>query len=70
MFLLLLDPLKEKRDILKIKTASYGDAVYRYIRKSMRQEKHQQYELVFINGLLSDSKEKEVSIYYFQHIYR
>ena len=64
IFLLLLDPLKEKRDILKIKTTLCGDAVHRYIRKSVRQEKHQQYELVFINGLLSDSKEKEVSMHY------
>ena len=63
MFLLLLDPLKEKRDILKIKTTSCGNAVHRYIRRSVRQETHWQYELVFINGLISDSKEKDVSIY-------
>ena len=62
IFLLLLDPLKEKRDIMKIKTTSCGNAVHRYIRKSVRQETHQQYELVFINGLLSDGKEREVSI--------
>ena len=63
MFLLLLDPLKEKNDILKIKTSSCGNAVHRYMRKSIRQETHHQYELVFVNGLLSDSKEREVGYY-------
>ena len=61
MFLLLLDPLKEKRDIMKIKTTSCGNAVHRYTRKGVRQETHQQYELVFINGVLSNSKEREVN---------
>ena len=63
MFLLLLDPLKEKRDIMKIKTTtSCGNALHRYMRRSVQQETHQQYELVFINGVISDSKEREVSI--------
>lgn len=61
MFLLLLDPLKEKRDIVKIKTTPCGSAVQRYIRRNVRQETHRQYELVFINGLFSGGKEKEVS---------
>ena len=60
MFLLLLDPLKKKRDIMKVKTTSCGNAVHRYMRKSVQQETHQQYELVFINGILSNSKEREV----------
>ena len=51
MFLLLLDPLKEKRDIMKVKTTSCGNAVHRYMKRSVQQEAHQQYELVFINGV-------------------
>ena len=61
IFLLLLDSLKDKKDILKIKSSSCGNAVHRYMRRSVRQETHHQYELVFINGLLLDAKEKEVS---------
>ena len=61
MFLLLLDPLKDKRDMLKIKSTSCGNAIQRYLRRSVQQETHRQYELVFINGLLLDAKEREVS---------
>ena len=35
MFLLLLDPLKEKRDIQKVMITSCGSIIQRYIRKSV-----------------------------------
>ena len=61
MFLLLFDPLKQKRFMLKVFTPSRGTAIQRNMRRSIPQEKHDQYEIVFVDGLLS-SEEREVSV--------
>jgi len=61
MFLLLLDPLKQKKFMLKIFTSSRGIAIQRNMRRSVPQETHKQYEIVFVNGLLT-SEQRDVSL--------
>jgi len=61
MFLLFLDPLKQKKFMLKIFTPSRGTAIQRNMRRSVPQETHKQYEIVFVDGLLS-SEQREVRV--------
>ena len=61
MFLLLLDPLKQKKFMLKIFTSSCGTAIQRNMRRSVPQETHEQYEIVFVDGLLT-REQRDVSL--------
>ena len=58
MFLLLLDPLKQKKFMLKIFTQSCGTTIQRNMRRSIPQETREQYEIVFVDGLLSKEEKK------------
>jgi len=63
MFLLLLDPLKQKKFMLKIFTQSCGATIQRNMRRSIPQETHEQYEIVFVDGLLSKEERKVNTAY-------